>query len=97
VNERRLKRPSGSIGSLTRASIATNAASSAAAPTSRETISVLLQPSAFPRRSASTSRKRAPLNVATPAQSTRVASGSRLSRSFRCVRAIAATPIGTLR
>ena len=38
-----------------------------------------------------------PLNVVTPAQSTRVAFGSRLSRSFRNVIAVTAIPTGTLR
>ena len=37
----------------------------------------------YTRTSASTSRNSAPLKLATPAQSTRVASGSRLSRSFK--------------
>jgi hypothetical protein len=83
VKERRLNRPSGSIGSFTRRSIATNAASSRPAPANIDTISVLPQPSSLPRTSASTSRNSAPLKVATPAQSTRVAFGSRLSRSFR--------------
>ena len=41
--------------------------------------------------------KRAALKVATPAQSTRVAFGSRLSRNLRWVTPIAARPIGTFR
>ena len=88
--------PSGSIGSLTRRSIATNAASSRAAPAKRPTIRSLPQPSWLPRSSASTSRNSAELKVARPGQSIRVASGSRVSRSLVKVTTIAAMPIGTL-
>ena len=97
VNAGRLNRARGSIGSPTRRSIAMNATSSTAAAVNSDMISVLLQPSSLPRTSASTSTNSAALNVATPGQSTRVAFGSRDSRSFRYVMAIAATPIGTLR
>jgi hypothetical protein len=83
VKEGSLKSRSGSIGSLTRCSIAMNAPSSAADPANSETIMVLPHPSSLPRTSARTSRSNAALKEATPAQSTRVALGSRLSRSFR--------------
>jgi hypothetical protein len=82
VNAGRLKSASGSIGSLTRLSIATKAAISTAEPANSEMISVLPQPSSLPRTSASTSMKSAVLKVATPGQSTLVAFGSRLSRSL---------------
>ena len=74
-------RCSGSIGSLTRASIATKAASSTPAPASSETIRVEPQPSSLPRSSPSTSRNSAVEKVTRPAQSIRDASGSRVSRS----------------
>ena len=93
----RRKSASGSIGSATRRSTARKAASRSAAPANSDTIRVLPHPSALPRTSASTSASSAVLNVATPAQSMRVACGSRLSRSLSRVMAIAATPIGTLR
>ena len=56
--------------------------SAAPPPASSETISVLPQPSSLPRSSASTSRNSEPLKVTRPAQSMRVAFGSRDSRSF---------------
>ena len=58
------------------------AASSTAAPASSATIRVLPQPSSLPRRSANTSRNSAALKLTSPAQSIRVAFGSRDSRSF---------------
>ena len=73
MNAGRRNSASGSIGSRTRASMATNAARRTAAPANSDTISGLPQPSSLPRTSASTSRNSEPLNVATPAQSTRVA------------------------
>jgi hypothetical protein len=97
VNAGRLNSRSGSIGSATRRSTTRNATSKAADPANSATMGLLPQPSSLPRTSASTSRNSAPLNVATPAQSMRVAFGSRLSRTFRYVIAIAITPIGTLR
>ena len=83
VNARRRNSPSGSIGWATRRSIVTNAAISTAELARSETISALPQPSSLPRTSASTSRKRAVENVASPGQSTRVAFGSRDSLSFQ--------------
>ena len=97
VKDGRLNSPSGSIGSRTRYWIAMNPMSRAAEPANSDTIRRLPQPSALPRTSASTSSNSAPLKVATPAQSTRVALGSRLSASFNLVTASAATPTGTLR
>ena len=73
---------SGSIGCFTRLSITTKATSRAAAAPSSATMNVLPQPSSLPRSKPKTSRKSAELKVARPAQSTRVALGSRLSRSF---------------
>ena len=58
---------------------------------------MLPQPSSLPRISASTSRNSELENVTRPAQSTRVAFGSRDSRTRAYVIAIAATPIGTFR
>jgi hypothetical protein len=60
-------------------------------------MSGLPQPSSLPRRSASTSINSPVLNVTSPSQSIRVAFGSRDSRSFANVVAIAAAPIGTFR
>ena len=70
------------MGCFTRLSITTNATIKAAAAPSSDTMNVLPQPSSLPRRRPNTSRNSAELNVASPAQSTRVAFGSRLSRSF---------------
>jgi hypothetical protein len=97
VKEGILNSASGSIGSRTRCWITTKPRSRTAEPAKSVTISALPQPSSLPRKSASTSRKSAALKVATPGQSTWVASGSRLSPSRRWVIAIAAMPIGTLR
>ena len=74
-----------------------NAAIRAADPASSDRISVLVHPSSFPLTKASTSRNRDALNAATPAQSTRVALGSRLSRSRIKVTTSATAPIGTFR
>ena len=60
-------------------------------------INGLPQPSSLPRSSASTSITSALLKLTSPSQSMRVAFGSRDSRIFRNVIAIAAIPIGTLR
>jgi hypothetical protein len=97
VKDGSLNSPSGSIGSLARRWMATNATRRAAEPANSDTIRRLPQPSAFPRNSASTSSNSAPLKVAAPAQSTRLALGSRLSRSFSWVTASAANPTGRLR
>jgi hypothetical protein len=83
VKARRRKKPSGSIGSATRRSIARNATSSTAAPAKRPTIVGLPQPSALPRTSASTSAKSPTEKVTRPPQSILVAFGSRDSRSFQ--------------
>src|SRR5882757_8398655 len=75
-----LNSPSGSIRAATRRPTTKNAVISTAAPANRETITVLPHPSSLPRTSASTSRNSAPLKVATPAQSIRVALGSALAQ-----------------
>ena len=63
--------------------------------TNRTTIVVLPQPSALPRISAKTSRKRAALNVAAPSQSIFLCDGSFDSSTFARVTNEAAIPIGT--
>ena len=96
VKAPRRNRCSGSIGSGTRCSIAAKEASITPAPTSRPTISGLPQPLSLPRRRASTSIRSALLKLISPSQSTRVAFGSRDSRTRAKVSASAATPTGTL-
>ena len=59
------------------------ATSRAAAAPKSDRIIVLPQPSSLPRNNPSTSRNSEELKVARPAQSMRVALGSRLSRSLR--------------
>jgi hypothetical protein len=82
------------MGCATRRSIATKAASRSAAAANRPTISVLPHPSSFPRISASTRRNSELEDVTRPSQSTRVAFGSRDSRTRRYEIAMATTPMG---
>ncbi len=86
----------GSIGSRTRSSTITNAISAATAPASSATISVDVQPSSFPRRSASTSRPRPAVSVIWPAQSMPWAFGSRDSCTYVRVIHRQSAPIGRL-
>jgi hypothetical protein len=96
VKERSRNRPSGSIGAAARRSTATNAPSSTTAPVPKATMNALVQPSSFPRRSASTSANRPPISRNWPAQSSPRAAGSRDSTTYRSVAQMQNSPIGML-
>jgi hypothetical protein len=92
----RLKRVKSSIGSRCRHSARRKTASSAAAPISRPTMSVLPQPSSGPRTRATTSMTSAPEKEESPIQSTRRVLGALDSCTRNRVISTARTPIGTL-